>query len=144
VWKKSYILYKWQRTVRSYSLVIQLYRTVIFLFISFRSFKLINSRSFIMYYSNVGNPRPPTTVWLALIDREGSSYYYLPLIPRVSLFPPPQSAVLCLHVDEGIISLCWKETEIPLKTSLSFYNTNARALSSFIIFQGHFTISHKS
>jgi len=29
----------------------------------------------------------------ALVDREESSYYYLPLIPRVSLPPPPQSAV---------------------------------------------------
>jgi len=30
--------------------------------------------------------------WLALIDREGSYYNYLPLTPRVFL-PPPQSAV---------------------------------------------------
>jgi len=30
---------------------------------------------------------------LALIDREGSYYNYLPLTPRVSLPPPPQSAV---------------------------------------------------
>jgi len=29
----------------------------------------------------------------ALVDREGSLYYYLPLTPRVSLPPPLQSAV---------------------------------------------------
>jgi len=29
----------------------------------------------------------------ALVDREGSSYYFLPLTPRVSLPPPSQSAV---------------------------------------------------
>jgi len=35
----------------------------------------------------------------ALVDREGSSYYYLPLTPRVSLPPPLQSAIqFCMSI----------------------------------------------
>jgi len=59
----------------------------------------------------------------ALVDREGSLYYYLPLTPRVSLPPPPQSAVqvatsMCASESAGI-----KQISCMPQSSLIFRDT---------------------
>jgi len=54
----------------------------------------------------------------ALVDREGSSYYYLPLTPRVSLPSPSQSAVQVSMSMAGYVACCFR-TFLPTWMNLS-------------------------
>jgi len=60
---------------------------------------------------------------LALIDREGSYYYYLSLTPRVSLPPSPQSAIQVSMSMDTILSMI---------QSLKYNNTGTSAGASVV------------